>query len=569
MIRIPGRYRPSSYFPSFNSRLVKYRTELFLGGTALLLFLLVSGSLSVFAQRGTGRAPALLSIAVTPADASIFPDRMEQFTARGMYSDGRTHDLTRRVTWSSSALDVATIGREGLARTVGEGQTTIEAAVGAIKGSTTLNVASFVLTGSMNTVRYWHTGTLLNSGMVLIAGGLDDNNVIKASAELYNLATGTFSYTGSMNTARYWHTGTLLNNGLVLEAGGGGGGATAELYNPATATFTTTGSMNTARLAHTATLLNNGLVLIAGGLNGSVLASAELYNPATGTFSYTGSMNTDRYEHTATLLNNGLVLIAGGIGSNGATPLASAELYNPSTGTFSYTTGSLNTARDYFTATLLNNGTVLLAAGYNGFTVTSAELYDPASETFTYTTGSLNTPRYGQSATLLSNGLVLIAGGGDFSYPYYLSSGELYNPATGAFSYATGSMNTARYLDTATLLNNGLVLMAGGFPWSSLNSAELYGPATLTPADLESIAITPERSTLFPGATRRFIATGAFSDGSTQQLASVTWSSWDPRVAQISNDASNHGVALAIAAGTSIIEARAGRVRGWARLTVR
>ena len=100
-------------------------------------------------------------------------------------------------------------------------------------------------------------------------------------------------------------------------------------------------------------------------------------------------------------------------------------------------------------------------------------------------------------------------------------------------------------------------------------SAELYGPVTRTPPDLESIAITPARSILSPGATQQFIATGAFSDGTTQQLASVTWRSSDPRVAQISNDASNHGVALAIAKGNVIIEARAGRVMGWARLTVR
>ena len=150
-----------------------------------------------------------------------------------------------------------------------------------------------------------------------------------------------------------------------------------------------------------------------------------------------------------------------------------------------------------------------------------------------------------------------------------LASAELYDPATGTFT-DNGSMNSARFFHTATLLNNGLVLMAGGEAAadSLLASAELYGPATLTPPDLESIAITPARPTLSPGETQRFIATGAFSDGSRQQLASVTWSSWDPTVAQITNDASNHGVALAIAAGTSIIEARAGRVRGWARLTV-
>ena len=83
MIRIPGLYRPSSYFPSFSSRPAKYRAGLFLGGAVLLLLLLVPGSRRVFAQRGTGNGPVLVSIAVTPADAAIFPDRTQQFTATG------------------------------------------------------------------------------------------------------------------------------------------------------------------------------------------------------------------------------------------------------------------------------------------------------------------------------------------------------------------------------------------------------------------------------------------------------------------------------------------------------
>ena len=106
------------------------------------------------------------------------------------------------MTWSSSAPDVATISGVGLARGVGVGQTTIEAAVGAIKGSTTLNVTSFVLTGSMNTERCCHTATLLNNGMVLMAGGWNYSGGILASAELYNPSTGTFTPTGSLNTAR-------------------------------------------------------------------------------------------------------------------------------------------------------------------------------------------------------------------------------------------------------------------------------------------------------------------------------------------------------------------------------
>ena len=93
---------------------------------------------------------------------------------------------------------------------------------GALSGSATLTVrpTGFVYTGSLNTARDLHTATLLNNGLVLMAGGRDSSRAYLASAELYNPATGTFTATGSLNTARYQHTATLLNNGMVLMAGG-------------------------------------------------------------------------------------------------------------------------------------------------------------------------------------------------------------------------------------------------------------------------------------------------------------------------------------------------------------
>ncbi len=75
-------------------------------------------------------------------------------------------------------------------------------------------------------------------------------------------------------------------------------------------------------------------------------------------------------------------------------------------------------------------------------------------------TGDLVTAREGHRATLLPNGQVLVAGGYNYP-PDYLASAELYDPATGMWT-ATGSLATARSGHTATLLENGQVLVAGG-----------------------------------------------------------------------------------------------------------
>ncbi len=379
---------------------------------------------------------------------------------------------------------------------------------------------TFTATGSMTSPRGGQTATLLSNGKVLIAGGVDcpqTCSIVYNSAELYDPSAGTFTTTGSMSAARTGATATLLSNGNVLIAGGNGlcvttcvYNNTAEIYNPSTGTFTPTGTMLVSGGGQVATLLPSGQVLFVGGIvGGAYTTTAEIYDPSLGTFSQTGSLNIARNLCTATLLTNGTVLIAGGNSTFAAA--AHAEIYSPSSGTFALT-GSLQEPRFGNTANLLSNGTVVITGG--GFANT--EFYNPATGVFTSNSTFMSIDRTGHTQTKLADGKFLIIGGMDTGQTV-LSSAEIYDPTTNTFTL-TGSLATGRQLHTATLLGNGTVLVVGGFSdnlmTTLVSTAELYNPVTGTfgPASSPNIARADQSATLLQNG-EVLIAGGIFNAG--------------------------------------------------------
>jgi len=356
---------------------------------------------------------------------------------------------------------------------------------------------------AMTTPRANAAAIRLHDGRVLICGGTATGQVggILASAELYDPAARTFAATGSMTVPRAGQTITMLRDGRVLLTGGVKNVgfrselASAEIYDPASGTFSATGSMSVPREGHTATLLRDGRVLVVGGSdNGThTLDTAEVYDPSIGAFSRAGHLNQPRVAHVAALLGTGKVLIAGG--GRGGMPggyisYDTAELYNPSTRTFSPMLARMHYDRVGAAAVRLNDGRVLIVGGKSGKVMVgmrtlagmaplnTAEIYDPEAGVFV-ATGNMSAPHYLATATILNNGNVLVVGGYTIQGPAVVGmrDAEVFLTESNVFSHV-GQTHVARLTNTATLLNDGEVLIAGGVNGNSLITAsvEFYSP---------------------------------------------------------------------------------------------
>jgi len=233
--------------------------------------------------------------------------------------------------------------------------------------------------------------------------------------------------------------------------------------------------------------LHDGRVLAISGDkgNGVFTSTAEVYNPDTGQWTPAGTLHDARMAFgQPSVLPNGDVLVAGGHDPN-VIDYATAELYDPATNQWTLT-GSLHIARRYDVQVELKNGDVLVATGSSGPPtcsrfLSSAELYNPATGRWTYT-GSTQIPRESAMGIRLADGRVLLAGG-------YTCLGagdtdpvttEIYDPATGRWSQA-GDLPHGWLGGTMVLLPDDRVLLVDGWQHSTgrpFAEAVIFDPAT-------------------------------------------------------------------------------------------
>jgi hypothetical protein len=324
--------------------------------------------------------------------------------------------------------------------------------------------------------------------------------------------------------------------GDILMIGGAGSAdrsiASTEYFSAATGKFKTTGSMKTPRALAAAVAVPNPThdVVIFGGMKGhavssfgaltihaTVLNSAQEYNGITGKFTtnITNPMIDARTGLTATVFPSGplagKVLIAGGDDANG--PTNTAEIFDPIANTFTPAANTMTDAREFHTATLLNDGTVLIAGGLTdtiGDVSETADIFDPGTQKFTPAAGLMPIGHAGHTASLLTTGpnagKVLLVDGvaSDFGGVFALSEADLYDPASKTFSFDNAGIE-ARVIHTAVTLNDGRILLSGG----------MNGNVTFKPGKIKGFGSTSKSSEIYDPTSDTFTCINGIESNNT------------------------------------------------------
>lgn len=336
--------------------------------------------------------------------------------------------------------------------------------------------------------RTQHTVTLLRDGSVLAVGGMRTESLSSARGDAERLVidlearrvvlSERLALAPRLFPQRAIHAAVPLEDGRVLIAGGNLSGM-LELFVPDRDPSTAAGaegkpSEESGAVGHfvlgprlpgglragiAAVALLDGRVLLVGGVNpnGARSARVELFDPSTDTVSVGPALGVARVSHTATLLQDGRVLIAGGIG------LRSTEVFDPRHDTILPGPDLLHVHDDH-AATRLLDGSVLITGGQDerGYSHGAVELLAPGAEEFSELE-SLHQVRADHAQVLLEDGSVWVLGGEQDSSQgdLVLDSVERFDPSDRRFS-PVANLKVPRDDVRALVVGPDLILVIGG-----------------------------------------------------------------------------------------------------------
>lgn len=324
---------------------------------------------------------------------------------------------------------------------------------------------------------------LLDNGRVLVTSGDLD-----ALAFFFDTKTLTWSQAPALKHSRIYHSMTVLQDGRVLAAGGSGrdpGSMNAqqrlisEIFDPTTNQWSDAAKLNRPHRGHLTTLLGDGQVLLVDGED----SSTEIFDPSVGpggTFLAGAGPGSQRLFSALVTLQDKQALLVGGYENEGSD--LQGRVFS-SDNTFGIPVGRLKTPRESPTATLLEDGRVLIAGGKSidpvgsAVALNAAELFVP-DEPPVWRSLDQQPDQYGtHTSTRLKDGRVLLAGFAGNSKDSFL-----FAPDTGSF-IATTPLTNPRANAKAVLLDDGRVMVIGGrsdpLDWTKdLASTEFYDPET-------------------------------------------------------------------------------------------
>ena len=538
---------------------------------------------AVVGQTSMTVGPAVLvSIAVTPAEASVALGTIQQYGATGTYSDGSTQDLTSSVTWSSSAISVATIENAGLAFSTGAGTTTISATSGTIVGSTNLTVTpaaivTIAVTPAIPSVPLGLTRQFTATGTFTDGSIQDVTNAVSWSSSDASVATISMS-ADTKGLASSLSVGATT---IAATLGGVSGNTTLTVTSATIVSITVTPATlslvkgTTQQFAASATYSDGTTQDVTSTAAWSssdasvVTVNATGLATGIGVGSATVSAVQDLVTGSASVQATPATLMAIDVTPVSATIPAGTTQQFTATGTF--TDGSTqdvtstvqwstsdalvvtvsNAPATAGLATGLDVGTVAVTAAAGQILATASLTVSPAALVSIAVTPATATIALGRAHQFVAIGTYTDATTKDITTTVVWST----------------SLATVAVVSNA-LGSEGLAVSAGlGTATITATDQSISGAATLIVGEPEvvSIAVTPSALTISAGHTQQFSATATYTDGSTGNVtASVTWSSSSDAVATV--DAA--GTTTAVAAGSATITATSGSVMGTADLVV-